>query len=283
MILNHGIDWLTLTNVYAGKESYPPLLVEFSELAGVTEKWKQMGYVGSQDKDKSIRYGSRRREDGRSDEILIVSGGEAEWAAREIYEPLQYRATRVDLQVTVELEEEDRNLVACLYTALHDLKDEGEDRTKRRKVVLLRGGEGETLYIGSRKTGRKFFRLYDKSIDVGKGLGQVWRQEVQYGRDLAQGAFVRYLLLRDKPVSLISLVSAEFQDAMGFTLTPDPLNNAELVLGKPKKKTTLRKKLEWLEKCVRPTVAFLIAHDLEEEMFQALGLGKTRDCKQIEN
>lgn len=272
MLFNFGLDWLTLTNVINDGSGVPPLMPVFQDLTRVTTKWGAGGYQGKQDKDMGLKYGSRLRKDGRADEMLIATGYNASKLVDAIPDPTRYRVTRVDIQTTVQFLEPRPYLARVLYGEIKEAKAKGESITKRRKVVLVQSETGETLYLGSRKTGRKFFRLYDKSDDVGLGLGRVWRQEVQYGRDLAQEALERYLNIHDNPGAIISLVCAEFQDAMGYSLINHVKQEPEVVSGTAKPETTLEKKLKWLETCVKPTIALMIYEDLEKEMLTALGL-----------
>jgi DNA relaxase NicK len=149
----------------------------------------------------------------------------------------------------------------------------GLSPTGRRKVSLVRSAGGDTLYIGTRKTGRKFYRLYDKGFDEGFGLGVLWRAEVQYGRDMARDALKVYKEIGIMGTCVMDLVCSEFYDAAKVELFKGCKVDAEIIMDSDEKIVTVQRKLDWLALCVKPTIAFLIEQDLEDEMLDALGMG----------
>lgn len=271
-ILSSGSDWVTLTNIVQDGQGYAPLIAIFGFLSVVERDWFTAGYRGRQCIETGMKYGTRPREDGRADELLVVPGKQSGIVLGHIEDLQGYRVTRFDLQVTVLLDRVERDLVSKLYDKIIDLKDKGHSPLGRRKISHIRSLSGETLYVGSRKTGKKFFRLYDKSLDVDAEIGLVWRQEVQYGRDLAHGATEWYLAARDNPVAVIDLVCSEFMDATGFSLLPADKTVSPDFSENDSAKTTMTAKLDWLKRCVRPTISLMIEHDLLEEATEALGL-----------
>lgn len=271
---SYGLDWLTLTNVVRNNSPPPPLLGHFSAGAGVTTKWAGNGYKGRWDEEQGIRYGSRHRKDGSSDEILTMSGEKTSHLVDNIENVLDYRATRVDLEVTVELDDREANLAGRWYDAIVARKRLGTSVTGRRKVSLVQSDTGQTLYVGMRKSGLRFFRFYDKSLALGEELGQIWRQEVQYGSFLAEEAFRWYMSRKEQEWAVINLVSTEFSSHAGFALLSPTKTGPEVNFKPLRKKTTLQKKLDWLSTCVKPTIALLLEHELESELMAALGLEK---------
>lgn len=274
-IYNFGIDWLSLTNVLQMSGGSEPLMKMFIALSGITDKWVGFGYKGYQDVDTGLKYGSRIRKDSLADELLILSGNQAESALDSMPSLARYRATRLDLQVTVLLDKPHPKIVTGLYEKIATMISLGNAPTGRRKVKMVRSETGDTLYVGSRKTGRKFFRLYDKSLFYGEELGMVWRQEIQYGRDMAKDALALYLSIKGSEAAVINLVCAEFKDGLGFSILPDNGLPDNIPVAKLKKEPPMRKKLQWLEECVRPTITLMINNDLEAEMLEALGLTAT--------
>lgn len=271
-VQSFGLDWLTVTDVLDDSIKYPPLADAFTRLSDVPLRWTGQGYRGLQDEYKGLRYGSRLRADGRVDEILIMSGVLCDEMLGEIKNITDYRATRLDIQLTVLLDVADQELSSRAYEQLSQQRKFGTSPSKRRKLSNVRSETGQTLYIGRRKTGRKFFRLYDKSDDLGLALGKAWRQEVQYGRDMAEAALKQYLTIKGNRRAIIDLVCAEFIDAVGFALSPDVGSLPDVSLKTPEKEKTLERKLKWLKECVRPTIALLIEHDLERAALECLGL-----------
>ncbi len=273
-IRSYGLDWLTLTNIVRDEVGPRPLIAWFARLAGVATKWSGNGYKGRWDEEQGIRYGSRHRKDGSSDEILTISGEQTSPLVGKIENVQDYRATRMDLETTVELEKSEVNLAGKWYDAIMARKRLGTSVTGRRKVSLVQSDTGQTLYVGMRKSGLRFFRFYDKSLALGAELGQIWRQEVQYGSFLADEAFRWYMSNKEKGGAIINLVSAEFLSHVGFALLSAVKACPEVNFKPQRKKTTLQKKLDWLSICVKPTIALLLEHELESELMAALGLAK---------
>lgn len=271
-IFNSGLDWLTLTNVVDDETEIQPLTSVFRDLSGVNVKWNAGGYRGDTDPDTGVKYGSRLRRDGRADEILILPGKSSGLALDEITNITEYRATRLDIQVTVTLDDYDEDVANDLYDRMTELKGGDAKILRRRKVTLVKSSTGQTMYLGSRKSGRKFFRVYDKSYDLGSDKGTIWRQEIQYGRYLAQDALERYLPIAKDRYARIALICAEFQDALWWSLHDHIGDLPEVVSETEKPKPTLFAKLQWLETCVRPTISLMIEEDLEQEMLYAIGL-----------
>lgn len=247
-------------------------MTHFLTLANVTTKWRGLGYKGWQDADVGIQHGSRLSKSDMAEELLQLTGNQADVGLDKVPELSEYHATRLDLQVTVELDERHPKLALELYERLVSLPEDGSKIAGRRKVKMVRSQAGDTLYVGSRKTGRRFYRLYDKSIDLGCEIGTMWRQEVQYGREMADLCLGLYMSIRGNRKAVTNLVCAEFQDAIGFSLVPiDELPN-NIPNPDARVKAPLSAKLKWLEDCVRPTVALLLEAEMEQELLEALGL-----------
>jgi hypothetical protein len=250
----------------------------FIAMSEVSEKWSAGGYKGLQDDGGQLKFGSRIRKDSRVDELLISSGGQADETIGFVTNIQEYKATRLDLQVTMQLDKPDVGMSSRMYEEICAKKSVGQSPVGRRRVSHVRSETGDTLYIGARKTGRKFYRFYDKGYDVGAKRGVLWRVEIQYGRDLAQEALARYISIKESAEAIISLVGAEFYDACGYDITDGGGLEAELISCDEKPASSVQKKLEWLETCVRPTIAYLIAQDCEDETREAVGLPVRPNC-----
>ncbi len=278
-VLSFGADWYTATNVLQDNADCVPLMDHFYELADKVEKWSGMRYSGKQCMTTGLRYGSRSRKDGRADEILVSSGVMADQMIDHIHDVGAYRTTRLDLEVTVLVDPPDRDIASDQFDRLMKMAKFGVSPLGKYKPHLVKSSTGQTLYIGSRKSAKKLFRLYDKSKDFNAEIGSIWRQEIQFGRDYANEAIKTYVGCRKTPHAVISWVSAEFYDVLEFTLLPytpaGPILKAKI----DKPETRLDKKLEWLRTCVRPTIALMIEHDMLSEALDALGLRETDQWK----
>lgn len=284
-VFSFGADWLTLTNVLQDNQKLQSLMTVFLDRSEVNTKWKAGGYKGLQDIGKDLKYGSRIRKDGRADEILVASGKRSEKIALGLGNIGGYNVTRLDLQITMQPEKPNPGMARDMYEKILLQDKMGMSPTGRRKVSLIRSPSGDTLYIGTRKTGRKFYRLYDKGFDEGFGLGLLWRAEVQYGRDMASAALKVYKEIGTTGTCVMDLVCSEFYDAAKIELFEGCKMNAEIITENYERKVTVQRKLDWLATCVRPTIAFLLEEDLEDEMLDALGLkgGRQRKWTEVYN
>lgn len=111
----------------------------------------------------------------------LASRGSGEALLREVVQRGD-RVTRLDLAVDV-----DPGHVHSVYEAF----EAGEVLTAARQVALMRSKTGDTVYIGSRTSGR-FVRVYDKSGQLGQP-GSVVRVELEAKGDTADG-LARYIV-----------------------------------------------------------------------------------------
>ncbi len=271
-IISVGPDWYTATNKLEPGQDHLSLMQVFSAIGGATKKWCTQGYKGKENLENGLKWGCRPRNDGRLDEILVGSGSASIVAINSIEKLEAYDCTRFDLQVTI------RRPVSCPreafkeYERLSELREKGIHVSNGRALSYVRSETGETLYLGKRKTGRKFFRFYDKSADYSAEVGTVWRREVQYGRKLAGVAVRRYREMASDHARIGELVEAEFREAGLANLLCSMTTGVKTVQGFPQKLPGLDAKIKWLATCVRPTVALLIEHEKERDMLKALGL-----------
>jgi len=271
-VFSYGPDWYTATNVVYDQPEQTTLFHVFQEMSGLQKIWRAGGYKGNECLVTGLKYGSRSRKDGGVDEMMVASGKTSEKAIEFMGNAARFRTTRFDLQITLRLDPSDKNLALDLYENIKKKQDVGLSPIGNRSISLIRSGTGDTMYLGSRSSTRRFFRLYDKSSDLDQELGEFWRAEIQYGRSLAGGAMEWYLARENHYRFVIDLVCSEFYDAMGWSPLPNYLPVTTELIDEPKEPSPLSKKLVWLETCVRPTVAILIEAGLEGEIREALGL-----------
>lgn len=278
-ITSTSCDWITLTKIWDDaevQENYPKgfyslLRYTYQNVSVVSQDWGSLGYKGEQCTETKIRYGRRLRDGGILDEILVGSGKASDMIVDDIPATSDVKCTRFDMQTTVYMDKPKADVAATLYAVLVASKVAGASITGRRKCSLVQSDTGQTLYVGKRNSGRKFFRLYDKSADLQAPIGSVWRQEVQYGRNYSHNAWEWYKSNRDNQDAQEKMVSGEFKDAMNFTLTNAGMET-ELIPASETEQGTIKSKLAWLTKCVRPVVAFLVASGYEKEVVATLGL-----------
>ncbi len=271
-IYSVGPDWYTATNILTDGDESDTLFAQFYGLTTTQIRWQAGGYKGKECLVTRIKYGSRSRKEGGVDEIMIASGPASIQAIEHVVNVGQYRTTRFDLQLTFKPRVPNPKLAVDLYDKLKTMQSVGASPLGNRKVTLIRSGTGDTLYVGSRSSKKKFFRLYDKSLDLGYEPGEYWRAEIQYGSEVARGAIGWYVGHKSQKKTLADLICSEFWAAMGWTPRYDYNHVFIEGIEEPEAPTTLERKLSWLRDCVKPTVAILIENGLEGEAIDALGL-----------
>jgi len=279
-VIGSGVDWVTVTG------RLDPLSPELQigdlwfESKMSEEDWAGNGYSGKICPETNTRYGSRITKDGEAEEILIASGEASQDVCSVLArEKHSLNCTRLDLQSTVHLDLRDADVACRAYDGLVAIEEKGGAMpTGRKPYSLIRSGTGDTLYVGSRRTRGKFFRLYDKGGERGGETGLVWRQEVQYNRKFANSALKIYCTMRYDGESLSDLVTDEFRDCCGFSVAPllgGKIRSSEGVCSEiVSRETNYEAKLKWLKTCVRPAVSDLLNMGLIDETVEALGLGR---------
>jgi replication initiation factor len=173
------IDWLTCTlrepSTEAAKARWASTIVGVQRAlysAQEPKPWSWQGYLGQT--LGQLSWGGRR--DGS---IIRASSGAA--AACFPGVPLaECNVSRLDLAVTV-WASEDIEVWARLQCIGALQAREALPESRRRRVTLISGhGDGDTLYVGSRKS-PQFGRLYDKGReDHSAAYKNSWRWEVEY-------------------------------------------------------------------------------------------------------
>lgn len=149
---------------------------------GVVElkPWAWFGYVGEQG-----AHGAYGR--GRQGCLLQASS----WAAAAVVErrPPWDNCSRLDIQVTLWLEEDTPGLAEELATAAH-FKRPARAGRKPQPQLRKTFGKGDTLYLGARGSD-KFVRIYDKWREQGGDdeYRHAWRFELELHNELA-GSFL---------------------------------------------------------------------------------------------
>lgn len=178
-----GVDWLTLTT----KDSSRAL--EWSEAFSAVatqeqqrgHKWgdaRFFGYVGQS--CGHVFYGKRK--DGA---LVRLSSALAEQVG-PLFSPDACHATRIDLQVTVEL----ATAAPYLLERLYEAAAEGPKKVGRAVgYTLIKNSDGSrTLYVGSRNSAR-YGRIYDKGMEQALGEpGKILRFELEVKDDMADQA-----------------------------------------------------------------------------------------------
>lgn len=267
------IDALTVTSksvtgraMIAGL--YQNFVVERDEL-GFQKKFNSLGYKGHQ--CRSVRWGSRL--DGS---VLFSSGEDSMHITHMLvndYDYMELKTTRVDLCVDIAMSVKTRGWLRGLrenenFTAVQEKAN--------RKTTLIESDTGDTLYIGSRKSGR-FGRIYDKSAAYGVDLGYVYRFEIETKKQVAPAVFAR--LFPENEDSLYSwdvfsdrvrgIIQTQFlQWGLHLNLHSKNVEKIKAEL----RVSTVESQLEYLSRSVAPMVQRLVQNGHQMDMLKALGL-----------
>lgn len=266
---NGSIDWITATTTSDKVGSEWFRLFELlqiahdrgSSLPALWERKAIRGYEGVQGEyvfwGKSVSQGY----------ILTVwgEGCESAWA---FMAPTARRISRVDLAVTVELEEPVPRLAHSTY--LQNAKE-----TRPKYTYWENSDGGSTLYVGSRQSSM-YGRLYDKGVMWGEEPGKVWRYELELKDKLNNLAMLKTMLERFRSHGVFE------DDILGYVHQWFSLRGVSPRFfaenrGLPRVETgvtlnTADKKLKWLNEQVAPTVQKLIEVGLGDQALLALGL-----------
>jgi hypothetical protein len=254
-----GIDWLTCTS---DKDSVGLAWFEiFNALAGEPKDWANPWYSGKA--DDHLRWGYNPK----IGYVLIVSGemSEVVWA-RTV--PIERKVTRIDVQVTVELQEPNLKLAKDGYS-------DNATSNFRKYGLIQNSRNGQTLYVGSR-TSAQFGRLYDKGVESTLAdPGKLWRYEVELKKPVANSVAKQLASWCDSNSGELHYAIVPFvfdwflHRGVGPVFTRDGENNIVVEVGR--RVTSDEKKLEWLRTQIRPTVQYLLGRGKADLLSEALG------------
>jgi len=220
--------------------------------------WYLHGYKGKQ--VGSFRVGLQ---DARA--ILSVTGPMSD-RVFGVSRHIACKYTRIDLQVTVDLEDRSPMVAASIYHSPNLLS-----QRERGKLWMSyhSSPEGDTVYI-NRRTSPSYARIYDKSHDFLKPQGTSWRFEVELKEALCDklGRILENLseyegIAADYVVGWFGdrglCVPLGVRDKVSIPRESDSVSGNDQTLG-------------WLAKQVRPSLIHLKRAGLHREAQNALGV-----------
>lgn len=268
-----GIDWLSCTTKSdeVGLE-WSHILHKRKGQNGATgfdiKEWRNKYYQGVNVAGLSWGYSER------SGYIMIAQGSVAQEYWQKLL-PNAARVTRLDLQCTALLVEQDRLLAMRAYTKAKEIKGRGYS-------LVQNSQDGQTVYVGSRNSDQ-FGRLYDKGVKSGMWKpGNFWRYEVEIKKPradvLAKSLLAANAQGEDMDIPIKTYVWNWF-NARGIQPKYSPGDNG-LLAEVGKRVTTTDRKLAWLRTQVRPTLLRLIEEGYGDGAALALGIDE-RVVKQM--
>lgn len=202
---------------------------------------------------------------------LAEMRGELAERTYTFYTEKKGKATRIDLALTVWLGEYDHAIATNVHEMATRFLVESGRAERRRMPVIFGGVDGWTCYLGSRKSDR-FFRVYDKDKQSGEmRYKNAWRFEIEIKGKVAQNLWER---LR-RPETRGHIIQSEivaFLESYGLALKGFNATFASTKTGQASQPSDVKRKLEWLQSQVRPTVTDLIERGFANEAYFALDL-----------
>lgn len=197
--------------------------------------------------------------------LLMVTGPEAE-RVFAISRQVHVKYTRIDLQVTLEMESPVKSWAEDIYDApnLREATERGKIHTS-----LVKSPTGTTLYLNKR-TSPTYARMYDKSEEYMGVLGKFWRFEVEAKEDHSDRLGRILENLHEYETVALDYVTGWYGDR-GICVPVGPRDTVRLP-GVSTRTTSDEQTLAWLARQVRPSILALLSAGKGEEVERALGV-----------
>ena len=203
----------------------------------------------------------------RGDEFMVrLMSDTAQRSWRSVFE-LGSSVTRLDLQVTVDMGRDCQPLVWDYYKRANT-KSLERKRGPRNRVILGNDG-GATLYCGER-TSNRFGRCYAKGPQSKLAQFQTaLRFELQLNGRLSKIVSSRLAAAKNERLFALERTATFFTSRIGHV----PIRTSSVIKDTcSRKRSDVRKKLEWLLASVNPSVQELLKLGYRLEVLKALGL-----------
>lgn len=208
---------------------------------------------------------------GRKEDVFMlqVSGSKAD----ELFPGLAWEhlnCTRIDLQVTIQLPEDEPLLAARIGEArarAHGYPDRLPDPVQDLKHSY---GRGDTLAIGSRSSPR-YGRIYNKALESGdERYVRCWRYECEFKDMMARNIVADLRQQESLDRGVAGLLRGQFAD-WGIDIDL-PVAGRRLAGSIGRREFDSERALKWLSSQVAPSVEKLLATVDRETVLEALGL-----------
>lgn len=268
------IDYFTITaKLSSAGEVWKraKMVAQTLELTYTPRPWRFFGYQGfiySHPIVGHFAYG-----ESSNDLMGVIAQGSGELSARfcSAFFVEASRWSRIDLAVTVELDQADETIAEGYYNYVNN-----NGYGHRTYSIIKNTLGGSTLYVGSRSS-NEFGRIYDKGIEskITPVKGKIWRYEVELKGEKSKIASNQLKIYGDhmdhKSHPIVTTVYDWF-NARGCApiFLRRGQDGLDLVLHAENK--SYDQKLVWLRKQVSPTVRDLITLNRTDEVMKALGI-----------
>jgi hypothetical protein len=208
------------------------------------------------------------RDDGS---YVQLAGQYADWMWLAVHRH-ELSVSRIDIQVTAQYEREPDDIASYEYEAIRSGENKAI-RSAQTSARLLASVDGaSTLYVGTPKSSQRA-RLYNKGQQSKDKLYEnSWRYEVTMINELADKLANELYRTKHNRTGQIHAAVAHWFGKRGIVLDlPNP-DVIPIQVAKSRVTTDTERRLSWLRKTVRRTVATLIADGYEQQVLEALGL-----------
>ncbi len=278
-VIESQVDWLTCA-VHTGRAAdelshYARMLAHTSEADAERDvPFRLKGYEGWQ--RGRVRFGAR------SGAALIQLSGDL--AARELdtLEPIADSISRVDIACTVRMGQRDNGVgEAAYYWAsqwYHDHPNAARPEAHRD------ADGGYTCYVGKRSSDM-FLRIYNKEAesaddaDLAARYERCWRYELEVKGGTARKLAAALVETEgDQRAADVQAMLHEYVSRHGMEPAFPHSGGRALVKGF-RRRSDRESKLAWLDKSVRPAVAWLASTGDPSDIYKALGLNESRSTR----
>ena len=189
------------------------------------------------------------------------------------YDYTSLNTTRIDVCIDVCLAQPLRGWLRGLrensdFNALHEKES--------RETKIIESKTGDTLYIGSRASGR-YGRIYDKSLAYGVSLGYVYRFEIETKKLVAPALFKRLFPEQEDttyswdnfPYRVRKIIQGQM---MAWGIDIKLSDKTSEVIKAETRISTVESQLAWLSRTVAPMMTRLTTSGYKQEALEAIGL-----------
>jgi hypothetical protein len=259
-----GVDWLTATAYRNRKhedfyEQGKALIESNAKLGNDVSNWKAQGYHGL--KCAGVRVGLRH-----DTFICQLSSDDARENWKQVA-ALSTNVSRLDLQVTFELERADK----MFFIEEHEraMAAKATNGRKANVTLITSSLSGDSIYLGQRSSD-VYARCYDKGIESKSAPRyKLIRHEIELKRDAAKRTVQRLEAAPSDFLLTQELVSSHM--ALKHLRTSSA-NHGNRENARARVSSDNDRRLRWLANAVKPSVAVLVEAGRIADVLECLGL-----------
>lgn len=202
---------------------------------------------------------------------MVEFRGSAAQEYHRFYTEKKGRCRRIDIALTLWFPSYDETFAEAAYKMATRYMVENDMLKKNKPPVITGGLGGWTCYLGSR-TSDRYLRIYDKQKQSNDTYYErAWRIELECKGDVASLLWERLRKPETRPHVLQSELVL-FLEKYGLLLKGFRATFSATKVRAPQTPDDILKKLEWLNKQVRPVIHAMIERGFYAELMAALEL-----------